>query len=155
MNIFLKKLVAERKVVLVGQNGNLAHAYAEKSRNSLKAAKILRREELPEEATTMAYYAMYHQALALLFSTGIKSENHAATAILLAELFVVDGDALAAARRTRVKTQYYADAEMTRAKAETLIREAETFTTGIRDRIDRLTTTEKAHIRAEFSREYL
>ena len=72
---------------------------------------------------------MYHCLLALLFMCGIKCENHAASIILLKELFNAPSlsDEISFAKKERVDKQYYVDFEITRKDAEDLVKKAESF----------------------------
>lgn len=49
---FIKKLVQEDKIQLVDTSENISSAYDKKSDNSSKAANILLRQNLLEEATS-------------------------------------------------------------------------------------------------------
>ena len=84
---FIQKLVSEHLIELVEESQEIYQLYNKKSENSLKAAKILLKQDLVEESTSMSYHAMFHKTTALFRKTGIKCENHAATIILLQEIF--------------------------------------------------------------------
>lgn len=77
----------------------------------------------------MAYYAMYHCLLGLLFKCGIKSENHAVSIIILKELFKEKelADIISFGKSERVDKQYYTDFEITRKDAEDMIMKSEGF----------------------------
>ena len=79
---FIQTLVKKGKIKLVEASEDVSASYNQKSRNSLRAAKLLLPQDLLEEATSMGYYAMYHKALSLFFRIGIKCQNHSATIIL-------------------------------------------------------------------------
>ena len=79
---FIENLVLEEKIQLVDASDDISSSYNQKSKNALKAAKLLFPQELLEEATSMAYYAMFHKLMSLFFKIGIKCENHAAAIIL-------------------------------------------------------------------------
>ncbi|MCX8116813.1 MAG: HEPN domain-containing protein [Desulfobacterota bacterium] len=50
----------------------------EKSNEKLRAAKVLLKEGLIDDAISRAYYSMFHAASAVLFSEGITVESHSA-----------------------------------------------------------------------------
>lgn len=87
----------------------------------------------------MSYYSMYYAALALLHRTGVKSENHTATIVLLKELYGIDNTPLMDAKKERVDKQYYVDFTITRNETQALIHKAETFNATLLDCNEKLT----------------
>lgn len=79
----------------------------------------------------MAYYAMYHCLLALMFSCGIKCENHTGNILLLLDVFKRPDlhKVISNAKEERIDKQYYVDFEATKEDAEKLITDAQEFTT--------------------------
>ena len=84
---FLSELREKGKLELVEPSEEIKESYLRKADNCLKSAKILLENDLYENSIGEAYYAMYDCLLALLHKTGIKSENHSASVILLKRLF--------------------------------------------------------------------
>jgi uncharacterized protein (UPF0332 family) len=152
MNAFLSELTKEGRLTLVEPSATLAHAYRKKSRNSLDAAKLLRENDLLEEATTMVYYSMYHEALSLFFLTGIKSENHTATILLLQDVFAIKNNPIIEAKRERIEKQYYADTVVALHDVNRLVRTAEEFIITIEDAKDHLTEATVRQHRKDFAR---
>lgn len=122
---FLKKLHSENKLDLVEQSNNISLDYIKKSSNSLKAAKILKEQNLLEESVSMAYYSMYHILTSLLFKIGIKCENHTGSIILLKELLNLDNSEISFAKSERVDKQYYIDFNVKKEDADQSIKSAE------------------------------
>lgn len=87
MSNFFKKLNSKGILSLVEPSKEISKSYENKSENSLKAAKVLLKQNLVEESISMSYYSMYYRVLSLFFLVGIKSENHSATILLLKDVF--------------------------------------------------------------------
>ena len=151
---FIQKLVDEEKIKLVEESSEVAESYNQKSRNSLKASKILLSQELLEEAVSMSYYAMYHKALSLLYLVGIKCENHAATIILLKELFGIDNSKISFAKKERVDKQYYTDFKVIEDDVKDGIAKAEQFIAELDLFIDKLTSGQIRKYKDEFEERY-
>ena len=124
---FLTKLKKEGKLNLVEPSEEIKQSYLEKSESNLVSAKILLENNRLEESVTLAYYSMYHSLVALLFKSGIKSENHTASIILLKEIFEIDNSEISFAKKERVDKQYYVDFEITKKQVEDSIKKAEIF----------------------------
>ena len=82
---FLIKLHKDNKLKEVEPIDEIKMAYLQRSDESISSAKALLKINNLKDAVALAYYSMYHSLLALLFRIGIKSENHAASIILLKE----------------------------------------------------------------------
>ena len=136
---FLIKLKKDEKLELVEQSEEIKQSYIEKSESNLISAKILLENNRLEESVGLAYYSMYHSLTALLFKVGIKSENHAASIILLKEIFKVDNSDIAFAKRERVDKQYYINFEITKEQVKDAIKKSEIFNSKILDFISKLT----------------
>jgi len=93
-----------------------------------------------EESVSMAYYSMYYLLTSLLFRTGIKCENHAASIILLTELFGIDNAKISFAKRERIDKQYYVDFQITKEEAQDIIKIAEEISAELTDFISRPNT---------------
>lgn len=86
----LKKFKKEGKLKITEKSKEVSYSYNQKSKDSLKSAKILRDNNLIENSISMAYYAMYNKVLSLFFITGIKSENHSLSLILLENIYNIN-----------------------------------------------------------------
>ena len=126
---FLIRLRKEGKLEVVEPSEEVKLSYLEKSDSHFESAKILLKAEKLEESVSIAYYAMYHCLLALLFKCGIKSENHAASILLLKELFnEIDlANEISFGKKERIDKQYYADFKLTTLDCEEMIKKAESF----------------------------
>lgn len=136
---FLHRLYKEEKLQLVEPNDDVKTAYLQKSVKSLSSAKALLDIGNLEDSVSMAYYAMYHALLALLFCIGVKCENHTAAIILLKAIFSLDNQTILKAKAERVDKQYYIDFSITKKETEEAIRTAEDFIAQLKDFIDKLT----------------
>ncbi len=135
---FLRKLRDEGKLREVEPSAEIAEAYLQKSDKSLVSAKALLDIGNFEDSVAMAYYAMYHCLVALLFRTGIKCENHSAAIILLQDVFGIDSSQISKAKSERVDKQYYVDFSISQKETRDAIRIAEEFKADLKDFIDRL-----------------
>lgn len=136
---FLAKLKKEGKLKAVELSEEVKESYLEKSDSNLICAKLLLDNDRLEEAVYLAYYSMYNSLLALLFRIGIKSENHAASIILLRKLFELDDSDISFAKKERVDKQYYVDFHVTKDEVKDLIEKAEEFNKRILDFLSKLT----------------
>ncbi len=93
---------------------------------------------------------MYHVLTALLFRTGIKSENHSASIILLKRVFGIDNSEISYSKKERVDKQYYVDFKITRAEVNDAVKKAEEFNSRLTDFISRLTNEDKKAYRKKF-----
>ena len=123
----IKKLVKEGKIKPISASKGVSKSYQEKSKTSLKASKILFKQNLFEESISMSYYSMYHYSLSLLYLIGIKSENHFFTIHSLKEIFAIDNEKIKFAKKERINKQYYVDFKLTKKDAKELIELAEEF----------------------------
>ena len=135
---FLKKLREEGKLKLVEPSEEVKQAYLKKSESYLDSAKLLLKNKKLEESISLAYYSMYYSLLALLFRTGIKSENHTASIILLKELFGLDNSKILKAKREWGEKQYYTDIRTLKPDVEALIKVAENFNAMIFDFLEKM-----------------
>lgn len=135
---FLRKLHDEGKLKEVDPSAEIAEAYLQKSDKPLVSAKALLDIGNLEDSVAMAYYAMYHCLVALLFRTGIKCENHSAAIILLQEVFGIDNSQISKAKSERVDKQYYVDFSISKSETGDAILAAEEFKANLKDFIDRL-----------------
>jgi len=136
---FLNNLYKEEKLKETAPSTDIKTAYLEKSAKSLSSAKILLKTGNLEDAVALAYYAMYHCLLALLFRVGIKCENHNAAIILLKEAFNIDNKEISKAKSERVDKQYYIDFSVTKNEVAESIKIAEDFIAELTDFIEKLT----------------
>lgn len=135
---FLHQLYRERKIKIVEPSMQVREAYRKKSESYLISAKILLENGRLEETVSMAYYCMYYMALALLFQTGIKCENHSGAIILLEQLYGIDTADIIAAKKDRVDKQYYVDFSITAEEVRSSIEDAEIFYEDMIDYMERL-----------------
>ena len=154
--MLLRKFYSEKKISLVEPSINIYDSYAQKSKNCLLSAKILHKEQLYENSVSQSYFAMYNQALAILFACGIKSENHTATILLIEK--VLELPSLSAiihdAKKERIDKQYYVTTEasepLTKEISYELIQSAELFSNSLRNVFDELTEEKREEIRKKF-----
>ena len=127
---FLCNLHLEEKIELVEPSDEICDSYLKKSKSYLESSKLLDKSGKLEEAVSMSYYSMYHCVLALLFKCGIKCENHAASIILLKELFKNSrlSELLSFGKKERIDKQYYVDFHLTKEDSTDMIKKAEEFT---------------------------
>jgi uncharacterized protein (UPF0332 family)/HAMP domain-containing protein len=139
---FLTKLFKEKKLQFVDPSEEIKESYMEKSESNLISAKILLENDRLEESVSLTYYSMYHLVTALLFKVGIKCENHAASIILLKDLFSLDDKEILFAKKERVDKQYYTDFHITKEEVEEAVKTAEDFSKELLDFISKLTNEE-------------
>jgi len=147
---FLTKLKKEGKIGIVEPSEEIRQSYTEKSESNLLSAKILLENDKLEESVSLAYYSMYHSLTSLLFKTGIKSENHSASIILLKEIFGIDNSGILFAKRERVDKQYYVNFRITKEQVKDVIRKAEMFNSRMIDFISRMTNEDMGLYRKKF-----
>lgn len=136
---FLIKLHEEEKLQEVEPSKEIEKAYLQRSDESLSSAKALLKIGHLKDSVALAYYAMYHCLLAALFRIGIKCENHAASIIMLKEVFGIDNLKIAKAKSERVDKQYYVDFRINQEEASNSIKIAEEFIAKINNLIATLT----------------
>jgi len=132
MKTFLIKLIKKGKIRLIEPSNNIKKSYMEKSESNLISSKILLKNDRLEESVSLTYYSMYNLVLALLFSVGIKCENHSAVAIMLKKVFDLDNSILIQAKKERIDKQYYTDFHITAIEVEEGIVSAENFNRNLR-----------------------
>ncbi len=147
---FIQKLIDEKEISLIDTSNEVFESYNNKSKTSLKAAKILLNQDLLEEAISMSYYSMYHKANSLFRLIGIKCENHTASIILLKEIFEIDNKEIAFAKEERINKQYYIDFSVTKQDVKQGIVDAENFIDELDLFIDSLTEDKKEEYRQKF-----
>ena len=136
---FLIKLAKEGKLQATEPSEEIKEAYLQRSNESLSSAKALLNIGNLKDAVALAYYSMYHCLLAALFRIGIKCENHAASIILLKEIFGVDNTRISKAKSERVDKQYYVDFSVNLEEVNNSIMIAEEFIAELNDLIATLT----------------
>lgn len=139
---FLMKLHKENKLLVVEPSNEIKEAYLQRSNESLSSANALLEIGNLKDCVALAYYSMYHGLLALLFRIGIKSENHAASIILLKEVFGIDNSRISKAKSERVDKQYYVDFSVNDEEAKASIKAAEEFIAEMHDFIAKLNEEE-------------
>ena len=98
-------------VELIEPSPNLAHAYIEKSKDSLEMAQLAIKANKKDWAVTTMYYCQYMALYGLLQKIGIKSENHTCS-ILIAERLIPqvekeDIKQIKEFKEERIERQYY------------------------------------------------
>ncbi len=106
----------------------------QKSQESLKAAKLLAREELYDIAVSRAYYAMFYIAEAFLIGDNLSFSKHSAVISKFGEIFarterlpVKFHRYLIQAEQSRIKADYDATSRSTELEATEQISRAEEF----------------------------
>ena len=136
---FLIKLAKEGKLQEVEPSDDIKEAYIRRSNESLSSAKALLKIGNLKDSVALSYYSMYHCLLATLFRIGIKCENHAASIIMLKEVFNIDNSKILKAKSDRVDKQYYVDFSVNYEEAGSSIKIAEDFIAKMNDIIAKLT----------------
>lgn len=147
---FLNKIYIQKKIELIDTNDEVSKAYINKSNSYLFSAKLLLSNKRIEESVSMAYYSMYYSLLALLFKTGIKSENHLASILLLKEIYKIDNKTISFAKKERVDKQYYVNFKISESDADDLIKIAEKFNSELYDYILKITSQDIIMFRKKF-----
>ena len=152
----MNKLKKEGKLELVESSEEMKISYLQKSENCLKSAKILLKNKLYENSISEAYYSMYNSILALLFKTGIKSENHSASIILLKRIFNKDDlfKIISFDKKERIDKQYYVEDQqifkLTESSCKEIISNEEDFLIEIKFVISDLNNENIKGIRTSF-----
>lgn len=134
----MAKLKKEKKIQVVEPSEEIKTAYLQRSEESLRSAKVLFQINNLKDSVALTYYSMYYSLLALLFRTGIKCENHTGAIMLLKEIFEIDNEKIAAAKKERVDKQYYIDFEVTKEEVSEVIIVAEEFNSYLLNFMDNL-----------------
>lgn len=147
---FLARLIKEKAIESVEPSNEVSQAYLDKSRRYMETSNLLFRNKRFEESISMSYFSMYYSLLSILFKAGIKSENHAASIILLKEIFGVDNSKISFAKTQRVDKQYYIDFKITEADAKEMLEITQQFNSELENRISRIKLEEIKEYRKEF-----
>ncbi len=147
---FLAKLHKESKLQLVAPSEAIKDSYIAKSDSNLASAKILLDNGRLEEAVALTYYSRYHMLTALLFKTGIKCENHAASIILLKAVFGMDDRDISSAKGERIDKQYYTDFRIMKDDVMEAVETAEEFNKRLLDFISKLSNQKIDECRRTF-----
>ncbi len=135
---FLTKVYKGKKIQFLEPSEEIKESYIEKSESNLVSAKILLNNNKLEESVALSYYSMYHMLTALLYKTGIKCENHAASIIILNKVFEIDNKDILAAKKERIDKQYYTDFKIKKEEVEDSIKNTEEFNKKLFDFISKL-----------------
>lgn len=152
MNSFIKKLLQKGVIKLTDPSKEITQSYLAKAQKSLLSAKTLITIQNYDDATALTYYSMYYSALGLLFTCGIKSENHTGT-ILLLPLINIDKKKIQDAKKERVDKQYYVEFKATKQEVKEGIVIAEEFNSIIKEKIDTISNKEITELRKQLSNE--
>jgi uncharacterized protein (UPF0332 family) len=108
----------------------------EKAHSSLRAAKILSREEIYDAAVSRAYYTMFYIAEAFLLGENLTFSKHSAVISKFGEYFARTGRVpvefhrnIIQAEQSRIKADYDATSQVSKTEANEQITHAETFLT--------------------------
>ncbi|MCX6710577.1 MAG: HEPN domain-containing protein [Candidatus Woesearchaeota archaeon] len=134
---FLRKVAEQGKISLVEPSKIISLAYEKKSESNIVSAKILLESGHFEESVSLSYFSMYNILNALLFSTGIKCENHTIAIMLLKKVYSMDNSKMLLAKKERIEAQYYVESSATVEKALAMIRLTEDFRAALIDTIER------------------
>ena len=153
---FLRKLREERKLEIAEPSEEMKISYLQKAGNCLKSAKLLFQNQRYENSTSEAYYCMYNSLLALLFKTGIKSENHSASIIILKSLFNEESlyRIISFAKEERIDKQYYVEShqiiKVTKESCKNMVLKSEDFLVKMKLLISKLSNEKINSIRNSF-----
>ena len=153
---FLRKLRKERKLEIAEPSEEMKISYLQKAENCLKSARLLFQNQLYENSTSEAYYCMYNSLLALLFKTGIKSENHSASIIILKNLFNEEAlyKIISFAKEERIDKQYYVEShqiiKVTKESCKNMVLKSEDFLVKMKLLISKLNNEKINSIRNSF-----
>ncbi|MEK6894371.1 MAG: HEPN domain-containing protein [Nanoarchaeota archaeon] len=147
---FLIDLRRKRLIDLVEPSKELEESYKQKSKSNLESAHILLDNSKLEEAVSLTYFSMYNILLSLLFRTGIKSENHSASIIILKEIYEIDNEDIVFAKQERRDKQYYVNFEITKDQVKDMFKVASRFNATIIDAIAKLTNESIKNHRNKF-----
>lgn len=154
-NKFLNKLKEEKRLELIDPSEEICFSYLEKADNCMTSAKLLFENKLYENSVSLSYYAMYNSLISLLFKSGIKSENHSGSILLLKLLFNKKElfEVISNAKKERIDKQYYVTTEefdTTKESAEELVLKAEDFLVKIKLVIKNLNKEEIDRLKGDF-----
>lgn len=135
---FLARLQKEKKIQIVEPNQEVKNAYLQRSEESLRSARVLFDINNLKDSVALTYYSMYYGLLALLFRVGIKCENHTGAILLLKQVFDIDNEQIAVAKKERVDKQYYVDFTVSQNEVAKMITIAEKFNSDLFNFIDKL-----------------
>jgi len=152
MKKLIKSLIKKGIVCLVESSKEISKSYKQKSKNALKAAKVLATQDLVEESISMSYYSMYNLVLSLFFLVGIKSENHSASIFILKELFCLDNSSLLFAKKERINKQYYPNFNVSLKDAKDMIEMSGDFIVILEAFIDKVSLQDIKAYRSKFLR---
>jgi uncharacterized protein (UPF0332 family) len=147
----LSEFKKKRKIEIVEPSEEIKQSYIDKSESNLTSSKILLDNNQLEESVALAYYSMYHMLTALLFKTGIKSENHTASIILLNDIFGIDNADVSFAKKERVDKQYYINFKITKEEVLDVIKKAELFNSKLIDFLSKLNNSDIYLYRKKFT----
>lgn len=154
MNLFIEKLIKEKKIKLVDSSDEISRSYLIKSDKSLISSKTLLDIGNYDDAIALTYYSMYYSVLSLLFKCGVKCENHTGAIILLKEIFGLDNHELDKAKKDRIDGQYYIDFKTSEEELRDAVITAEEFNANIKEKIERLKKSEIIKIHEKFKKYY-
>ncbi len=109
-------------------------ALIEKARKSLRAAKLLLSNDMPDFAASRAYYTMFYVASAFLLGKGLKFSKHGSLIAAFGQHLVKTGEIEAKFHRhmidaqdNRIISDYSSTSSLTETEAATIISQAAEF----------------------------
>jgi len=109
-------------------------ALVEKARRSLRAAKLLQSNGMPDFAASRAYYTMFYVASAFLLGKGLNFSKHGSLIAAFGQHFVKTGEIEAKFHRRLIDAQdnriigdYSSISSLTEIESATIISQAEDF----------------------------
>ena len=106
----------------------------EKAKESLRAARLLLANDLPDFAASRAYYSMFYVASAFLLGKGLKFSKHGSLIAAFGQHFVKTGEVDATFHRNLIDAQddriagdYTINSNLTNTEVATMISQAEEF----------------------------
>lgn len=132
----------------------------ERAAQALRAAQLLRREELFADAVSRAYYAVMHASRAALLAHDAIAESHSAVRRLFGDVLVRPGlierkwaSILSTEQNRRIAADYQPTATWTSEDVQSLVQDAEAFVRRMRDHLSsiRFPIEDPRHLRTTIS----
>ncbi|MGK0209108.1 MAG: hypothetical protein ACI83O_000373 [Patescibacteria group bacterium] len=101
--------VQQEQLKITEPSPEMSNAYLVKTKQCLKAADLLYKAGIYENATSESYFGIYNTVLSLFYKCGIKCENHTVAVILIKDLFKLDEIYITfqTLKKERIDNQYY------------------------------------------------
>jgi len=150
----LKELKKKKELQLVEPSDEICFSYLEKSDESKKAAVLLFENRFYNDSISSAYYSIYNALTGLLFKTGIKSENHTASIILLKLIYKENelADEIFKSKEIRENAQYFITTQKIKESSMKIIQKAEELILKLKLIIKNLNNSKIEQVREEFKK---